>query len=274
MTWVRFDDEFPIHRKLGPLDDATYRLHSEAIFWCSRNTTDGRIAREELPAISVRAKTARVAKLVARNLWHAAGSQRCGSEKCPTPGPDGWVIHDYLDYQPARDKVLADREAKAERQRNWLERKRHKRDASPDTPRDSPGDVAEDALLTLPPSPTPLPKGSGGGSSPEATAPRLSAADGSGGGQRPKPTRDDPGPGPEDPAVIEADRRRLEALAAHQESLNLEAEERTRRGAAAARAALPPGRQKPQVRRPNPVFVEAVDNPHYDPKATLNGGAA
>jgi hypothetical protein len=33
MTWVRFDDQFPIHRKMTGLSDAAFRLHVLAIFW-------------------------------------------------------------------------------------------------------------------------------------------------------------------------------------------------------------------------------------------------
>jgi hypothetical protein len=93
MTWVRFDDQASIHRKVAPLDDATYRLWREAIEWSSRNLTDGQISLEDLPESSKRASPARASKLVARRLWHDAGYV-CDSVKCPPPGHDGWVIHD------------------------------------------------------------------------------------------------------------------------------------------------------------------------------------
>lgn len=37
MTWVRFDDQFPISRKVSGLPDKAFRLHFSAIFWCARN---------------------------------------------------------------------------------------------------------------------------------------------------------------------------------------------------------------------------------------------
>ena len=45
---LRFDDQFPIHRKVSGLSDAAFRLHVEAIFWCDRNLTDGFIREPRL----------------------------------------------------------------------------------------------------------------------------------------------------------------------------------------------------------------------------------
>jgi hypothetical protein len=99
MTWVRFDDQFTIHRKVSSLSDAAYRLHTEGIFWAARNLTDGRIARDELRSVSGKGKPEmHAAELVRRGLWLETD--------------DGWEIHDYLSYQPSRSKVLHDREQK------------------------------------------------------------------------------------------------------------------------------------------------------------------
>ncbi len=100
MPWVRFDDKYPVSRKVGGLSDAAFRLHTEAIFWCARELTDGRIARDELKQVSGIARPDRhVTELVGRGLWDETDR--------------GWQIHDYLEYQPARAKVLRDRTAKA-----------------------------------------------------------------------------------------------------------------------------------------------------------------
>jgi hypothetical protein len=98
MTWVRFDDQFTIHRKVSSLSDAAYRLHTEGIFWAARNLTDGRIARDELRSVSRGKPETHAAELVKRGLWLETD--------------DGWEIHDYLSYQPSRSKVLQDREQK------------------------------------------------------------------------------------------------------------------------------------------------------------------
>lgn len=120
MTWVRLEDQFPIHRKVALLDDATYRLHTEAIAWCSRNMTDGIIRADELRSISKRATKARAAILVQRGLWHEAGHVCTRPvDKCPRSGPDGWVVHDYLQYQPAKVRTVAKRAKERDRSKRY-----------------------------------------------------------------------------------------------------------------------------------------------------------
>lgn len=123
MPWVRFDDHFPLNRKVDGLSDTAFRLHVSAIFWCARNLTDGVVPEEDLEIVTarVRAPARFSTELVRRGLWHEAGFQ-CDSEECPPPGPNGWVIHDYWEYQPSKARVVADRAANAERQKNWRER--------------------------------------------------------------------------------------------------------------------------------------------------------
>lgn len=123
MPWVRFDDQFTIHRKIAGLDDALFRLACESIFWSARNLTDGRIRLHELILVRATATKADADELVARGLWHRA-EDVCDSPDCPDPGPDGWVIHDYWAYQPSKAKVLAEREAARQRQRRWREQHR------------------------------------------------------------------------------------------------------------------------------------------------------
>lgn len=166
MTWVRKDDQMPIHRKVAPLSDAAYRLNDEAICWSSRNLTDGRIAAAELSDISKRGRAKTAAELVARQLWHPA-DYRCDGEQCPPPGPDGWVIHDYWEYQPSRERVLADRRAAAARQKRARDRSREsRRDDDRDSPRDSrvTGGVSHGPPVPARPGPSPE-----GGTAPTAT---------------------------------------------------------------------------------------------------------
>lgn len=111
MTWVRFDDQYPIHDKVEDISDGAYRLNTNAIFWCSRNTTDGLVRERKLTSILPRARnhTRLVAELVDAGLWE------------PTEG--GWIVHDYLEYQPSKKKVVAEREAAAERQKRWRDKR-------------------------------------------------------------------------------------------------------------------------------------------------------
>lgn len=179
MTWVRFDDGFPEHRKVMPLSDAAFRLHVQAICWSARHLTDGRVAQRELGTVTRMRKPDRVvAELVARGNWHEAG-QGCDSEYCPShpkyadaslDASVGWVIHDYWDFQPSKEKVNRERRDKAERQKRWLERRGKgsgKRDASQDASVDTSKDAA-------PYPPRPAPK-EGGGGAPQHSPPASGA---------------------------------------------------------------------------------------------------
>ena len=134
MPWVRFDDQFPIHRKVDGLSDAAYRLHTSAIFWSARNLTDGFVSREDLDGVTARVRTpARfAAECVKREVWHLA-DEWCPSRKCPASVdngyPQGWIIHDYWEYQPSKEQVLKEREASARRQEKW--RAAHRNGQSP-----------------------------------------------------------------------------------------------------------------------------------------------
>ncbi|MGH3587935.1 MAG: hypothetical protein ACRDQ0_16620, partial [Pseudonocardia sp.] len=139
MPWVRFDDQYPINRKVARLSDAAYRLHDSAIFWCARNLTDGAVPEEDLEDVCARVRTPGrfAAEIVGRGLWHEIGYQ-CDSEECPahpdnTPADvrsglvKGWLIHDYLEFQPSKEQVIKDRKGNAARQKKWREQqKQHK----------------------------------------------------------------------------------------------------------------------------------------------------
>ena len=117
MPWVRLDDRFPSHRKVALLSDRAFRLHVSALCWSSENLTEGRILDRELPVIArVRGLKGAAAELEKAGLWDRADT--------------GWVIHDYLEYNPDRAKVQAEREANAARQKAFRERKKAERDAA------------------------------------------------------------------------------------------------------------------------------------------------
>lgn len=149
MPWVRFDDQFPIHRKVKGLSDSAFRLHAEAIFWCARNLTDGFVPAEDLPELATARRPLKlVPELVSRGSWHQA-AEVCDSETCPAHPKhrpdahrDGWYIHDYFDYQPSKQKVQRERKAKLERQQRWRERKSGR---PVDNRSDDPVDASTDA---------------------------------------------------------------------------------------------------------------------------------
>jgi hypothetical protein len=159
MPWVRFDDQFTIHRKVNGLTDAAFRLHVDAIFWCARNLTDGRIGHDELVQVSrVRSIKKHVTALVSRGLW--------------VEFADGWLIHDYLDFQFSKERVLADRESNARRQKRF--RGRHKDDEP--TTRNAVTDAVSNGSRNSAPS-RPDPKGRDGGSVVDKPSLRIARVD-------------------------------------------------------------------------------------------------
>ncbi len=97
MVWVQIDDAFDEHPKVSRLGDAAFRAFVEGLCYCNRNLTDGRINRG---IARLRGWTRRARELVEAGLWEADA--------------DGWLIHDYPQYQPSREEVLAIREERHE----------------------------------------------------------------------------------------------------------------------------------------------------------------
>src|SRR5262245_10798864 len=104
--WVRLDDGFADHPKIkraGPL--ATW-LHVAGLCYASRYSTDGHLPVEVIPTLAsfqdlvVQVQTL-VDRLVEVKLWERAEG--------------GFVIHDFLDYNPSAEKVKAEREAARQR---------------------------------------------------------------------------------------------------------------------------------------------------------------
>jgi len=179
VPWVRFDDLYPIHRKVDGLSDAAFRLHTSAIFWSARNLTDGFVSQEDLGGVTARVRTpARfAAECVRRGVWHGA-SEPCGSEKCPgsvdNSYPQGWIIHDYWEYQPRKLQVLKERQASALRQQRWREKHYH-----PPSPSNGSSNAVSNAVSASSP---PRPEGKRG----RGTAPGAARASPHGpGGARP-----------------------------------------------------------------------------------------
>ena len=101
MTWVKLDDQFPDHPKLaelGELTPAAGWLHVCALCYSARYLTDGRIPGGQVPRLMASDTKPLVEVLLEVGLWERDGT--------------GYQIHDYLDYNPSRAQVLAEREAK------------------------------------------------------------------------------------------------------------------------------------------------------------------
>ncbi len=103
MTWVRLDDNFPGHRKVLAAGPEAAWLHVEALCYCAQQETDGAILNAALAHLTQFSKPKAVklaARLVEVGLWELNGT--------------GWMVHDFLEYNPSR-KSLEEKRVKKQR---------------------------------------------------------------------------------------------------------------------------------------------------------------
>lgn len=102
MPWVRLDDGFADHPKLEQAGPLAAWLHVAALCYCARHLTDGCIPKPKaLRLTDVPRPAQRVDALLAAGLWEDEG--------------DHYRVHDYLEFQPSREQVEADRAAARDR---------------------------------------------------------------------------------------------------------------------------------------------------------------
>jgi hypothetical protein len=98
MSYAGIDCSFPFHPKIRALTDAEYRVHSTAIIYANEHLTDGLITREVVDMFKG-FKPKVVQSLVDRGLWRLHD--------------DGWILHDYLDWNKSRAEIEAFKAAKS-----------------------------------------------------------------------------------------------------------------------------------------------------------------
>ncbi len=125
MPWVRFDDGYLSSAKLSKLSTSAICLDMAGIIYAARELRDGHLSNrdvlvlEQLLDIKSFPKVAR--ELVDAQRWDVEG--------------DGFAIHDYLDYQPSREEVMAkrekDRDRKSGRKPNGRQPEIHRKNGGP-----------------------------------------------------------------------------------------------------------------------------------------------
>lgn len=101
MTWVKQADDFYDHPKFLNLELAAIGLWSIGLAYCNRHLTDGHIPRKVIHRLGYSDDVELVAaSLVAAGLWITCD--------------DGWLVHDYHDYQPTSDQVKQRRKERSE----------------------------------------------------------------------------------------------------------------------------------------------------------------
>lgn len=104
MTWVKLDDGFAEHPKLIAAGGDAGWLHICAMCWSARNLTDGFLPAGIIGRLSDRRKPEALARtLVKVGLWE--------------PADGGWMIHDWGDFQPSKERIEAERSAARDRMR-------------------------------------------------------------------------------------------------------------------------------------------------------------
>jgi hypothetical protein len=138
MAWVKLDDHFDQHPKIAQLSDSAVALFVASLAYSNRNLTDGFIPRQvglgQLRYCDGNT-TPPINELEAVGLWEQVTG--------------GWSIHDYDEYQPSRESVLADRAAARDRKAKSRMKSREV----------SRGDMARtNTGVTPPPVPVPVPQ--------------------------------------------------------------------------------------------------------------------
>ena len=90
MPWtVNFDEQMPWHPKVARLSDPAFRLYVHAVCWASRAKTDGVVPSADLQHVApgLRRRESLAAELVSAGLFEETGY--------------GWMVHDYLDWNPS-----------------------------------------------------------------------------------------------------------------------------------------------------------------------------
>lgn len=131
MPWFKIDDQLHSHMKWRACSKGARALWATAGSWCAGQANDGHIPGFALSMLDGTRREAN--ELVNADLWE------------PHPDGDGWVFHDWLEYQPSSETVV-------EKRRKEREKKRRQRAAGSSnrasngtfTGRMSPGDTTGD----------------------------------------------------------------------------------------------------------------------------------
>jgi hypothetical protein len=96
-SWSRLDAGYFGHAKAKAIGKDGRALDLAGICWCATNETDGHIPKHALSFIAGEAEVSPkvVDRVVEMGRWHAVD--------------DGWIVHDYLDYNRSADEIRRER---------------------------------------------------------------------------------------------------------------------------------------------------------------------
>jgi hypothetical protein len=108
MTWVRIDDNLAYHPKVIPVGNPAMGAWVRCASWCGLYLTDGFVPKDVAEGIADKRKD--IDGLVDVGLW--------------LPAPGGYQFHQWLDRNPSREQVEAERDASRKRVQRWREQRR------------------------------------------------------------------------------------------------------------------------------------------------------
>jgi hypothetical protein len=104
MPWVKLDDGFMEHPKVVAAGGHATLLFVAGLCYCARNLTDGKIPAAMVPRLTDLTAPMKLArKLVVVGLWEEIEG--------------GYLVHDWLDWNPSAAETLAKRAAASETKR-------------------------------------------------------------------------------------------------------------------------------------------------------------
>jgi hypothetical protein len=98
MPWANLDDQYAEHPNNWDLSDAAFRLHTAAICYANRHTTDGEIPVSKVRTLVPKFRGTALAELL-RGHWVDKG--------------DRYEIRDFLDWNRSRAQIESERERKS-----------------------------------------------------------------------------------------------------------------------------------------------------------------
>lgn len=125
MTWLKLDDKMYMNPKIHALSLSGFRMHIGGLLYCCQQLTDGLVSVPAVYALytpGMDPVESVTEELVSRSLWVEVD--------------EGWLINDYLEYNPSRSSVLGKRASETARK----QRQRAKGQAPP-VPADAPTSV-------------------------------------------------------------------------------------------------------------------------------------
>lgn len=152
MPWVKVDDHFDEHPKMARVGPLGWAMWLAGLAYCNRNLTDGFI-----PYTTAR-RLVSWDFLMPRNgsdiesIWSVGINTGMHGEDVDSPlvigmlvdaglweeVPGGYRVHDFMEYQPSKSEVVAERQ-------KWADKKRRGRPSKGESTGDSMGDSTLDS---------------------------------------------------------------------------------------------------------------------------------